>query len=283
MVKTYILAPDYSTAPPPDGPVQLGDLLTDLSELVPLNDKDRVPVPPAFPPDYKYDFKATRSTLLSGNLGVWAQTAAIFGIGVGAGWAYEAADTDVISFQVVETRCFNPTADYVRLVMAAGPVRSYMASAGGSAAVYMITGLKIGHGAAVETSYSREKGIKLKLGFTHPGVPVEGGPEGGVRSKRVEGMSFEGSTDFVIAFRVRKITYKKGVLHAMVHNKGATLLDGTEGEAKRKEPELEFEEEAGLEDAQLDSEMDLKAVEGDENDDKDESLWIVPEVAQLNG
>ncbi|KAL7934270.1 hypothetical protein V8C35DRAFT_321987 [Trichoderma chlorosporum] len=282
MVKTYILAPDYSTAPPPDGPVRLGDLLTDLSELVPLNDHNRVPIRAVLPSNYKFNFKAARSTLLSGNLGVWAQAAALFGVGVEAGWAYEAADADVISFKVLETISFNPTLDYVHAVMAADAVRAYMAAAGRSAAVYMITGLKIGHGAAVETSHSLQKGVELKMGFAQPGVPVEGGPKGGVQRKKAEGMSFEGSTNFVVAFRVRKITYKKNVLHAAAYNNGATMLDGTEGEETKNngQPELDFEEEVGLDDAQMDSKLDLMVVQGNEYDDKDESLWIVPKVVQ---
>lgn len=37
MVKTYILAPNWTTAPPPDGPIKLGHLLDDLTEFVPIN------------------------------------------------------------------------------------------------------------------------------------------------------------------------------------------------------------------------------------------------------
>jgi hypothetical protein len=45
MVKTYILALNWTTAPPPKGPIKLGHLLDDLTEFTPLN-RLNVPNPP---------------------------------------------------------------------------------------------------------------------------------------------------------------------------------------------------------------------------------------------
>ncbi|KAL8356673.1 hypothetical protein RB601_001805 [Gaeumannomyces tritici] len=286
MVKTYILAPDYSTAPPPDGPVRLGDVLTDLSELVATNKTSRVPVPAAdlLPIDCKYNFRATRSRLLGGDLGVWAQVASIFGVGAETGWVYEAQSTDIIKFAAVETHAFDPTPEYVRAVMDSEPVRKYVERVGGKRGyVFIITGLKIGQGAQVETEYSVEKGLNLKLGFAQPGIPFEGGLGGGVRRRKVEGLSFEDSTDFVIAFRVRKIVYKKGVLLNKAYNKGATMMDGEKGEGEKGklDLELELEGEAELDDVQSDKwQEELQAVSGGNGDDQ-ESLWIIPKVAEL--
>ncbi|KXH32903.1 hypothetical protein CSIM01_07530 [Colletotrichum simmondsii] len=282
MVKTYILAPDYSTAPPPKGPVQLGDVLTDLSKLMATNRTSRVPIPATdfLPVDYKYRFRATRSQLQGGDLGVWAQLASIFGVGVETGWTYEAHSNDVFKFAVVETHAFNLTLDYVRAVMDSESMRKHVKDVGGKRGyVFIITGLKIGQGAQVETEYSVEKGMNLKLGFAHPGVPLEGGPECGVRRRKVEGLSFEGSTDFVIAFRVRKIIYKKGVLLDKAHNRGATMMDGEEGEGEESELHLELADEAELDDVQFDYwQQELQAVSDRDGDDQ-ETLWIIPKVA----
>jgi hypothetical protein len=71
MVKTYILAPNWTTAPPPQGPIKLGHLLDDLTEFTPLN-RLNVPDPPkeyVNPVHTQKGFKTSRSRLLSGELG----------------------------------------------------------------------------------------------------------------------------------------------------------------------------------------------------------------------
>jgi hypothetical protein len=287
MVKTYILAPDYSTAPPPDGPVRLGDVLTDLSELVATNKTSRVPIPAAdlLPVDYKYNFRATRSQLLGGDLGVWAQVASIFGVGAETGWFYEAQSTDVIKFAAVETHAFDLTPEYVCAVMDSEPVQKYVKRVGGKKGyVFIITGLKIGQGAEVETEYSVKKGLNLKLGFAQPGIPFEGGPGAGVRRRKVEVLSFEDSTDFIVAFRVRKIVYKKGVFLDKAYNKGATMMDGTEreGEKAKLDLELELGGEAELDDVQsYRGQEELQVVSCNKDDGQgQECLWIIPKVAK---
>ncbi len=256
MVKTYILAPDYSTAPPPAGPVKLGSLLADPTELVPLYPDHRVAIPDQalLPVDFKRGFRATRSSLLRGDLGIWAQFCGMFGVGVEAGWTHETGDGDVISFKNLETHAFNPPDAYLRDTMAAAPVRAFMEAGGRWAAVYMITGLKIGRGGALETSRSRERGGKLKLGLSYPGTPAQVGPNIAFKRRVEAALSFEGSSDFIFAFRVRRISYKKGDLRGTAYNRGATMLDGAEDGGEDVPGVLECEEHARADDVELYSE-----------------------------
>lgn len=283
MVKTYILAPDYSTAPPPDGPVKLGSLLTDLTELVPLYPEHHVAIPETalLPVDIKRGFKATRSSLLSGNLGIFARFCGIFGVGVNvkAGWVYEARENDIISFESVETHTFSHSDAYLQQTMAAAPVKAFMEASGGNAIVYMITGLKVGKGAALEASRGCEQGVKLKLGFGYTGTPAQEGPDAGFKRRVEEGISFKASSDFIIAFRVRRISYNKGSAHDVAYNNGAAMLDGTEGGEDVAPRAFASDGDAMIDDMKLFSETGFSVVEGGEVDDGEASLWIVPKIA----
>lgn len=108
----------------------------------------------------------------------------------------------------------------MRDAVAAPPVKAFLQAGGRTAAVYIVTGLKIGIGGALVSGSSRERGVRLKLGLAYPGVPVEGGPEVGWRRRVEEGLAFEGSSDFVVAFRARKIGVRKGVVRSEAYNKG---------------------------------------------------------------
>jgi hypothetical protein len=71
MVKTYILAPNWTTAPPPEGPIKLGHLLDDLMEFTPLNRLNVLDTPKEYvnPVHTQEGFTTSRSRLLSGELG----------------------------------------------------------------------------------------------------------------------------------------------------------------------------------------------------------------------
>lgn len=121
------------------------------------------------------------------------------------------------------------------------------------------------------------KGAKLKLGFAHPGVPVEGGPSVEVTRTREEGVSFEGSSDFVIAVRVEKIMVDKtgtGAAKTKLYVKGATMEDAD----KTAEESLEF----GMEDVGEDELTALaagfqaKSFVSASNRDDIEEAWMIP-------
>lgn len=72
MSSTYIRLPNSSTAPPPDGPIHLGHVLDDLTNLRPLNRKSRVEIPPEdlLPLHEQPVFEAKRKSLRDGTYGL---------------------------------------------------------------------------------------------------------------------------------------------------------------------------------------------------------------------
>lgn len=111
-------------------------------------------------------------------------------------------------------------------------MQTYLSITKQSKPVYLVTGLKVARGVSMESSRSVNTGARLKLGYAHPGVPVEGGPDLGVTRTRAEGVSFQESSDFVIAVRVEKIVIDKkgtGQAKTTLHVKGATMEDEDKG------------------------------------------------------
>lgn len=108
--------------------------------------------------------------------------------------------------------------------------------------VYIITGLKTVRGAQAKTLSTRSAGTGFKAeadGLLLSG-PVSVGPTVSGDRMGSQSMAWEGGSDFVFAFRVRKVLVKKktgGVKSDEDYIKGAML--GKEGESGAKE--LEFE------------------------------------------
>lgn len=171
------------------------------------------------------------------------------------------------------------TPAYVEKVFAAPAVQTYLSVTKRAKPVYVVTGLKVARGASMESSRSVTKGARLKLGFAHPGVPIEGGPDVGVSRTREEGVSFQESSDFVIAVRVEKIVVdKKGTRQAKttLHVKGATMEDDDKGQKGKK---TEFV----MEDVEKDELSALAAVfqstgfvSRNARDEDSQEAWMVP-------
>ena len=113
MVKTYIPLPNFSTAPPPQGPLHLGSVVKTLKPsdiLDPLNRRSRRPINAndIQPLDIKNGYRTTRKELFKGNFGIWAQLAGTFGVGIAAGVTYERGSDDVLTVERLETTtvCF---------------------------------------------------------------------------------------------------------------------------------------------------------------------------------
>lgn len=131
----------------------------------------------------------------------------------------------------MDTTQFVPKEDYVQKCIEAVPVRRYLDRSRYRKPVYIITGLKTVTGAKAKSHKSRA--IGGNLGFEVDGtiwsggtVPVGGGPEIEGRAKKKERTTWEGSSDFVLAFRVRKVSVKRStgaVTEEEDYQKGAML------------------------------------------------------------
>jgi hypothetical protein len=313
MAKTYIVAPNYTTRPPPSdhkpasgtvpatgsnvrpgttdsdpavgselsaddvsssGALFLGDIIRNPlgPELVPLNRVDRIKIPSAdlvLPVDIKKNFKATRKALLSGRFGIWVTLLATLGLplGVEIGLFLERNSEDVISVSELETLEFIATDDFVNKSMKLKSIEAYLEGCRDPPPpLYMVTGLKIVRGASAKSEATAK--AEASFGANVPVADVKNILE--FTKSRTAGESFDGSTPFVLAFRARKILYKKGKFEHTLFLKGASMMDGSH---VIKESEVEVN---GLgEDVILDETL----LEDDEihvqKDDEDDIEWIV--------
>ncbi|CAM1510954.1 Fc.00g084670.m01.CDS01 [Cosmosporella sp. VM-42] len=243
MSKTYIVAPNYTTRPPsPDDVTShgesfssnalfLGDIIRHPlgPELDPLNRADRIPIPAAdlvLPVDVKRNFTATRQTLLSGRFGIWATLLATMGlpVDVAIGLFLERNSEDVISASALETHEFIATDEFVNKSMGLDSIVNYLEGCRDPPPpLYMITGLKIVRGPSAKSGVTTKAGASLGANFASGDVMkiLEF-----TRSK-TEGLSFDKSTPFILAYRLRKILYKRGKYEHGLFQKGASMMDGS--------------------------------------------------------
>ncbi|KAL2679254.1 hypothetical protein Neosp_010021 [[Neocosmospora] mangrovei] len=275
MVKTYVLAPNWTTAPPPDGPIKLGHVLDDLTEFVPLNREEVTEIEPKYlnKTDTKDGFTTSRSKLVSGELGIFARVMGLVGFGAGADMYYRKDMNDILSCKRLDTITFDPTAKYIADTMARDEIQGFMEGCKFNLPVYMITGLKVGRGASLQSSTNIDRGVKLDGGLQAPGSPVEIGGKAGVAVNKGESESWTGSTDFIVAFRARKIWYHHEALKSMTNLDKVVMQDGTPIQ-KGSNMTLKVDDEISVEDLVVDASLMMhKDVE-----DGEEVTWIIPNV-----
>jgi len=181
----------------------------------------------------------------------------------------------VYSISRIDTNFFVPSRAYLEANMGGREVREYLDACRWRKTVYIVTGLKIARGARLTSSGSRGLGVNIRLGVdgTPAGVPGGMGIGMGVERKERDSLGFENSSDFVFAFQLRKVRYRKWkpVTHEP-YNKGA-VFNADEGKKTEATVEiLDFEEEGDLGGEIMANEM--KAIR--EVHDGEETLWFVP-------
>lgn len=274
MIKTYILAPNWTTAPPPNGPIKLGHILDDITEFEPLNRNAIVPIDDSYlnPIDTKTGFTTSRSKLVAGELDVFAKVLGLAGVGVGAGIYYAKDKNDILSCQGLDTMTFDPNLAYIEDCMKLPDIRIFMEGARYKAPVYLVTGLKIGRGVSLQSTSSMSKGLKVEGGLCPPGSPVEVGGKANVGKTTAESESWEGSTDFIVAFRVKKIRYRHGEIDAKIYKEKAVMQDGT---ATPQGPVMSLESSEDIKMSDIVTKSALTKVEDVENGE--EVHWIIPD------
>jgi hypothetical protein len=97
----------------------------------------------------------------------------------------------------------------------------------------MITGVRVARGARLSQQTPRTHGIEARVDVDLAALaatPITVGPAGHISKTTANSYSFEGSSDFVYAYRVCEIHYGKDV-HARPYNKGDTFgVDTTRDE-----------------------------------------------------
>ncbi len=110
----------------------------------------------------------------------------------------------------------------------------------------MITGLKVARRAKLGREKIRSAGGQVKIGVD-PTLGVNLGPDVGGSVERKENVESK-ATDFVWAFSLRQVHYRRGVVgKSNTYKDGATLEDDAEGKYQEEEEEAEDVDPSKLE------------------------------------
>ncbi|KAH7020204.1 hypothetical protein EDB80DRAFT_561675 [Ilyonectria destructans] len=173
MVKSYFLAPNFTTAPPPEGPIKLGSILRNISEFETLNRTvQAIPVMQLHPVNKQTGFEIFLGQLHSADFGLTAKVLGLLGLGTSASIERTKGSNNLLSCQRLDTFTFDPTESYINESMKDLDVRSFMRSSRFRLPVYMVTGLKVARGASSTSSTSRLVAIGSDTSLVPPGVPV---------------------------------------------------------------------------------------------------------------
>jgi hypothetical protein len=242
----YFEMPNFDT--PPESRVRLGQIIHDCE-----NPTDVVAPPPTNLPlqhapevytSIQSDWQSSRKRLVNGYGGVWTHfLASMLGLGANFSLVLEHEQGDILKFDRLETTFIEPDLEYVRAAMASPEaVRFYEDSPHTPA--FIVTGIKVARGAAVQrlrrVKYGVEGSAKIDS-TTVDGPPISLGPKASVGKDSTTSTGFSGSSDFVFAYRLRKIVKHKSLLvtaseeyvKGAVHN-----LDDDDAQGQGRIPEM---------------------------------------------
>ncbi|KAF5642067.1 transcriptional activator of proteases prtT [Fusarium tjaetaba] len=159
-----------------------------------------------------YTFKAPwyigKGRANSGSLGIWASFLQAVGVTAESNFDWNNAKDVSHTCERLDTYSIEPTDDYVKesvKAVASEAVRR-------RERLFMVTGVKIARGAVGSISSSRRVGGGARVGFGGEslGVPFDGGPQFNISRDIYDEETYGESSDFVFAYRVRRIIYPKG-------------------------------------------------------------------------
>ncbi|PON27915.1 hypothetical protein TGAM01_v203052 [Trichoderma gamsii] len=235
--KTYFLCPKSEfIPPPPEGPLFLGSII--LSTSMPessLNRETKIPLVNELPPIIETDWKKAVSVKKKVEWGVYLQFLANSGLLV----LGPSLDADHLSkskctfaFDEVKTMSFEPTPEYVAEAMKAPTVQQWLKEPkqrfSPVVSLYLITGMKLVKGANVKYSSSGTLGVTGRFGIDVPQYDISVGPRGRWTAPTYgDGMESNPTSDFVFAFRVKRIRITRKV-KTENYTKGAFMAAGKE-------------------------------------------------------
>ncbi|KJX93958.1 hypothetical protein TI39_contig4230g00002 [Zymoseptoria brevis] len=268
MKKTYFISPNFDIAPPPAGPLKLGHIIQgpDEPDIEPLNVDSYIAAPAPLPPMLKTGFSSSRSKLLAGELGIWAQVMATMGVHASAG--FDRSSDDELNVREIEAQTFQPSLIYVQRSVAGLDVAAFLEQTRYIFPVYLITGLKIARGASIRSRSSRSINASGVVDLPIDGAQVAS--SGKLTHSRAEHGSFDDSSDSILAFRIQRVRFrvKDGVPEIrdrVTYVKGAKMLgDDVETTQGHEVPEV-----LGLQDEAYELPEEVGLLDGVHHDDDD--------------
>jgi hypothetical protein len=206
---SYMLVPNWDF--PPDGHITLGNVLKNPKRPDRALHKgvvDETLVTTTKREGWSYSPGNSRSC----HVGLWASfLAPILGVGADVDASLSRDSNAVYKCEELETRYFAPEDAFIASCLGSATVKAYTENNWWKS-IYMITGVKIAHGATMESTVKDGGWFDMKVGVdgTPSGVPVGGGPKGGYKQEIRKSVKFGAKEAFVIAYRLLKIKPKQG-------------------------------------------------------------------------
>lgn len=212
--KNYFLVPHHDI--PADDSLALGGIILDpLDPNQLLNEGEVVDIPILNKhSSHKYDWERAVEDARDGRMSVWTRFVNLLGLGGSFGANSDVKTFTQYKFRDLETIYFNPNPSYVEDAVKKPAVLACLKKCAYKLPLYMVTGLKIvrGPGAAMTQRKTQEYGGHAGIGISAPfGTPyvLDTGDVSGRQASRQE-TTFGGSSDFVFAYRLSRISFTKG-------------------------------------------------------------------------
>ncbi|KAK7417848.1 hypothetical protein QQX98_004323 [Neonectria punicea] len=228
LVPTYYSSPNFSIAPPDaNGPLHLGSVIADLKDPVPLNPSIIVPIPAdEIFKSHLTGFSTTLAKSRRLKLGILARLLGLNGPAAEPSVSQGRSQDEELSVRLLETQYFNPSPKYMDNSINLPSVKAFRKASRDRLPVFLVTGIKIARGASA--SIVRGKSVDSSVQASIVGgasglVEIEPSVRGQWTTQRE--MSFRGSSDFILAYRVTKLMWKKGEVKGKAYTSGATMVD----------------------------------------------------------
>jgi hypothetical protein len=203
--KTWFLLPNNDI--PADGPMVLGSIIPDLLDpTYILNVGDTVPVDREYT-TYTRDLNHSVKSSGGGSVGLLATFLSSW-LGGNFGASFNTTTTTHYRIQNVETKFFIPTPEYIEKAVSSARVLLYLKGSRYKSPLYIITGVKLTRGPNSFVISGRSAGHEGRTNVGIPGITPGSGNFDSWQSNS-EDSSFAGGSDFVIGYRLGKISFQK--------------------------------------------------------------------------
>ena len=205
-------APNFDCSP--GGYLGLGSIIKDplrpdepITRKIPSSLPNNVPVQVS----NKTNWREQIERASKGQLGVWAQFLQFIGI-EDASVNWMRSNGSAYKFREMDIQWMLPPVDFVQSQMRLPEVEQYVNSGTTRPGVYMIIAIMIVRDASVKQTQASGGGFHFKLGADLAAAGAPGwkvGPDVGLSTNNMHEISIGESSDFVFAYRLRKIQYKR--------------------------------------------------------------------------
>ncbi|KAH7309955.1 hypothetical protein BKA65DRAFT_168111 [Rhexocercosporidium sp. MPI-PUGE-AT-0058] len=242
MSKTYFLVPTRDT--PPSGPIFLGSIIkSPRSPELSINGK-KSPLLSTLDVDVTRLLNSSRQLTKNGKgkTGVWVEFLTGMGIGAEISGNWDNIEQSTYKFEELITKTISPSLTQIQAIFKEPDVQQCLKDSRFRDNLYMITGIKIARGADIAVSKIKSRGGNLNFGIdTTPfGVPIKVGPDIEISSEVGQSFEEKHTEDFVFAYRLREIRYRRKVVEDQKEYRKGDLLGAG---PRRKDESADLEEQ----------------------------------------